>query len=112
MWIPENIFLLQIKLLSQKLIQLTPLSGKLEPLLEWTPNVGAPLSDMNNTIELWSIPFVLKADITSPTDWSNFDTIAVNKKQVSSVPIMKCGYFCSADFEVYYIIFLMTRNFA
>ena len=63
-----------------KLNQLTPLSGKLEPLLECTPNVGAPLSDIKSTIELWSIPFVRKAETTSPTDWSNFDTIAANKK--------------------------------
>lgn len=55
---------------------LTPLSGWLEPLLEWMLCVGAPLSDMNTMTLLSNIPLALRAATTSPTDQSKRDTIA------------------------------------
>lgn len=54
---------------------LTPLSGWLEPLLEWIPCVGAPLSDMNTITLLSSIPLALRDATTSPTDRSRRVTI-------------------------------------
>jgi len=108
-WITHDLLKHQVTVFCKKKTNktLTPLSGQLEAALELNPAAGPPLSVEKIMIELLSIPRSSNADTTSPTHWSNLDTIPVRNVIERDVFQDHHGKtFISLGFTVYIYVYI------